>query len=299
MRRIASLIVAGLMTTTGVVTLGAPATADQSPPEVTVLDRGSGPRTELRYALTPGDEQLVALRVLTRISQVVGDDPPRSGSSPAITFGLRSTVTDVAADGVITATYVYESVDVGDGSATDASAEQIREQIEPIIGLVGTLTMTAQGQVLSSDVAVPPDAPSTITTLVEQLSEQASALAVPFPAEAIGTGGRWKATSTATLNGITLSQASTYEVEKIKGSRVELTSRIVQHAKRQTYTDPSSGQEVTLLSSKATGDGKSAVVLEHLMASDAEAHVQVRQRLRTGGTTLSQTITTHVFTKPA
>lgn len=300
MRRLSILLLAGLVAATGLVAAAGSATADQSPPEVTVLDRGDRPRTELRYALTAGDEQLVKMRVLTRIGQQVGDEPARSGSSPAITFDVRTTVNSVAPDGVISANYVYEAVDVSDASAADAAvADRVREQIEPIVGLVGTLTMTDQGQVLTADVTPPPDADAAVTNLIEQLSDQASALTVPLPTEAVGRGARWKAASTATVSGITLQQRSTYDLVSLKGDRVELTSTLVQRAKRQTYTDPGSGDEVELLSSDGEGDGESSVRLHQLMPGESEAHVQVRQKLRVDGKKISQTVTTHVFLKPA
>ena len=295
MRRLSILLVVGLLATTAVVTATVPAVADQSPPEVTVVERGDGPRTELRYALTAGDEHLVKMRVLTRISQQVGDQPTRSGSSPAIDFDIRTTVTEVAADGVISATYVYEAVDVSDGSGS----EQVLEQIEPIVGLVGTLTMTDQGQVLTSEVTPPPDADEAIINLIEQLSDQASALTVPLPTEKVGKGARWNAKSEATVNGITLQQRTAYELTSSKGTRVELTSTLVQRAKRQTYTDPGTGEEVELLSSEGEGDGESSVRLDRLMPVESEAHVQVRQKLRADGQRISQTVTTHVFIKPA
>jgi hypothetical protein len=295
MRRLSSFLALGLLATTAVVTATVPAVADQSPPEVTVVERGDGPRTELRYALTTGDEQLVKMRVLTRISQQVGDQPARSGSSPAIDFDIRTTVTEVAADGVISATYVYEAVDVSDGSGS----EQVLEQIEPIVGLVGTLTMTDQGQVLTSEVTPPPDADEAIINLIEQLSGQASALTVPLPTEKVGKGAQWNAKSETALNGITLQQRTAYELTSSKGTRVELTSTLVQRAKRQTYTDPGTGEEVELLSSDGEGDGESSVRLDRLMPVESEAHVQVRQKLRADGKRISQTVTTHVFIKPA
>jgi hypothetical protein len=295
MRRLSSFLALGLLATTAVVTATVPAVADQSPPEVTVVERGDGPRTELRYALTTGDEQLVKMRVLTRISQQVGDQPARSGSSPAIDFDIRTTITEVAADGVISATYVYEAVDVSDGSGS----EQVLEQIEPIVGLVGTLTMTDQGQVLTSEVTPPPDADEAIINLIEQLSGQASALTVPLPTEKVGKGAQWNAKSETALNGITLQQRTAYELTSSKGTRVELTSTLVQRAKRQTYTDPGTGEEVELLSSDGEGDGESSVRLDRLMPVESEAHVQVRQKLRADGKRISQTVTTHVFIKPA
>jgi hypothetical protein len=295
MRALARPLVAVLIVGSGLAATAAPATADQSPPEVTVLDRGDGPRTELRYALTAGDEQLVKMRVLTRIGQQVGDEPARSGSSPAITFDVRTTVDSVAPDGVISAHYVYEAVEVSDAS----TADRVREQIEPIVGLVGTLTMTDQGQVLTAEVTPPPDADAALTDLIEQLSDQASALTVPLPAAAVGPGARWKATSTATVNGITLQQRSTFDLVSLKGDRVELTNTLVQRARRQTFTDPGSGNDVVLLSSEGKGDGESSLRLDQLMPAKSEAHVQLRQKLRIDDTRISQTVTTHVFLKPA
>jgi hypothetical protein len=171
----------------------------------------------------------------------------------------------------------------------------VREKLEPIIGLVGTLTMTPRGELLTSDVAIPEDADPLIENLIDQLNGQATALAVPFPAEAVGRGARWRAASTATLNGIELSQSTVYELESIRESRVELTTTLRQRAGRQTFTDPASERKVELLSSRGTGDGKSEVALDQLVSPDGEAHIQLDQKLRISGDRITQSITTHVF----
>jgi hypothetical protein len=297
MRRLPVLLaLAAIAAGTAIATPAVPAGADQAVPVVTVLERGTGPRTELRYHLAAGDEQLTELAVLTRINQKVGSQATRSGSAPRITLDMRTKVTDVAADGVFTATYAYEAVHVGDKGDSDSSvAREVREKIKPILGLTGTITMTAQGEVLSADVAIPDDADADLKGLVEQLSTQASSFAVPFPTEAIGRGAEWKAKSTTTVNAIEFSQTTEYTVRSIRGDRVELSSTLQQHAKHQTYTDPASDNEVELFSSDGTGDGTSSVRLGDLIPPDGEAHIQVKQKLEVGGKRISQTVTTHVF----
>ena len=82
MRRLLPLLVVGLIAVPGFAVSAAPVAADQSPPEVTLLERGDGPRRELRYELAAGDDQQISLSTLTRISQKVGNDPVRTGVSP-------------------------------------------------------------------------------------------------------------------------------------------------------------------------------------------------------------------------
>jgi hypothetical protein len=84
-------------------------------------------------------------------------------------------------------------------------------------------------------------------------------------------------------------------VESLKGDRIELSSTVVQNADRQTFTDPTSGDDVELLSSKGTGDGDSVLRLDGVLPTKGDAHVQVRQKLRADGQRISQTVTTHIF----
>jgi hypothetical protein len=300
MRRVWSLAFAVVMVGLPTVALGAvPAAADQTPPTVTLLDAGDGPRARLRYDLDVGAEQEIELAVLTRIGQTVDGDT-RNGSSPRVAFTVKLGVTDVAADSVITASYTYESVDVGNGSASDsASEERVRDQVEPLIGLTATFTMTGRGQVLSSDVAVPTDVDPATSVLIEQLAQQAGAIAVPLPARAVGEGARWRASTTFTLSGIELHQQTEYELVANDHGTIEIESRLTQRADHQTYTDPASGEAVELITSEGEGDGTITARLTKLAPLEADAHVTVHQKLTTGGSTVSQSVRTHTFIKPA
>ncbi len=299
MRRRSLVLAVALLATPAVVLTPRTAGADVAPPTVTLIDAGDGAKKELRYDLEVGEQADVALVVTTRISQKVGSQPPRSGSSPRVEFTVPVAVTDVAADGVITATYSYADVKVGNGSAADsASAERVTEQLEEIVGLQATFTMTPQGQVLESVVDVPSGLDATIATLVDQLSQQANQLSVPLPEEPVGVGARWKAEMTVTLSGITLEQTAEYELLSRKGNRFEVAVTLEQHADDQTFEDPTSGSEVHLFSSDGQGDGHTTFDLTRLAPTKADAHVKVRQKMEIDGTKLSQTVLTHQFINP-
>jgi hypothetical protein len=294
MRRWSLVLAVALLAAPAVAISAGSAGADVNPPTVTLLDAGDGAKKELRYDLEVGEQEDLVLVVTTRISQKVGSQPPRSGSSPRVEFTVPVAVTDVAADGVITATYSYADVEVGEGP----SSSQAEEQLEEIIGLEATFTMTPRGEVLESVVDVPSGLDPTVATLVDQLSQQASQLSVPLPEEPVAVGARWKADATVTVSGITLDQTAEYELLSRKGTTFEVAITIEQSAENQTFTDPATGRDIELISSDGEGDGHTTFDLTKVAPKKADTHVKVRQKLESGGSKLTQTVLTHQFINP-
>jgi hypothetical protein len=273
-----------------------PGTAQQTPPpEVEVVKRGSAPRSELRYSLTPGLTQRVVFTTNTSISQRIGD-LEGEGGTPQTEFDITFSVGAPMSAGTLPVSFTYEAFRVEDQSAEDAAAApQVKAAGEPIIGLTGMLTLTDRGEVLDSSVTVPPGLDAFSAQLVEQFIAQSRALTIPFPAEAVGRGARWNATTTTTFGSIESRQSARYELVRRRGEEVVVRVEVDQRAPRQTFNDPASGADVELLSSKGEGTGKHTLVLSNVVPTKSDLHISLDQKLRAQGRRISQTIDLNTF----
>lgn len=290
------LLLAALLTSGIILTVATPVSAqdEQAPPVIKVLEPGAEPRAQLRYVVVPGAEQQSILKVDTRISQKVNDDDPRSGRSPQIEFDVRTTIGEPTQE-ALTINLTFDDLRVAEG----AGQSELEDALEPLVGFEAALTMTNRGEIIATDAAIPTDLDETTSMLLDQFLQQARALTVPLPEEAVGDGARWSARSEVTVSGITLRQTARYEVTSLTAEGVELSVEITQRASRQTFTDPASGTEVELLSSRGTGDGKSKIAFASALPIDSDTHVQVKQKLRAQGDRISQTVTANAFFEDA
>src|SRR5262249_56997773 len=85
---------------------------------------------------------------------------------------------------------------------------------------------------------VPPDLDQSVSNLVTQLGDQLFSLSIPFPTEAVGVGGRWRATSELTLNGVKARQVYEYTLRKRAGGKLVIGVTGTQTAGRQTVEPP-------------------------------------------------------------
>ena len=290
------LLLAALLTSGAVLTVAPPVSAQdqQAPPVIEVQEPGSEPRAQLRYVLVPGATQQSVPKVNTRISQKVGDADPRSGRSPQIEFDVRTTVGEPTQE-ALTVSFVFDDLRVAEG----AGQSELEDALEPLVGFEAALTMTSRGEVVATDAEIPTELDDTSRTLLDQFLQQARSLTVPLPEEAVGEGARWSARSEVTISGIELRQTARYEVVRLTSEGVELSVEITQRAARQTFTDPASGIEVELLSSRGTGDGNMKLAFASPLPVDADTHVQVKQKLRAEGDRISQTVTANAFFEAA
>jgi hypothetical protein len=275
--------------------LAGPATAGDGasdPPEVEVLDEGDGPKQELRFAIPSGEVSTVTLTLVTEIRQTQGD-ASQSAKTPPIEFPIEATTTEVSPQGDMTIGYSYGEARIeDDGSLSVDDLDQIREQLDGVAGITGTITISPEGVLLDSTIDTSGVDPTT-RRLLEQLSGQASQLTVPLPEPAVGEGARWAATSTLDAGGITFRQTVRYALRDLDGEKVTLDVRVSQRARRQEIDAPG-GSGVELLGSRAEGRGKTVIDLTVPLPTSSNISLEQNQRLRAQGEALSQRATTDV-----
>ena len=299
------LVVAAVLGSTPVLA-GEVAAAQSGPPTPTVevLSAGKAPREPLRLVPPAGATQRSTMTVDFAIQQ--SGVSSTSVNPPPVRATVETTLQGTTADGNLQVAFSYPSFDVLRGG--DASASQrrrIKQAFTGLAGLSGQLTLTPQGVLVDSSLNVPPDLDPSVSSLVTQLGDQLRTLSIPFPADAVGVGARWRATTELSLNGIQAQQVYEYTLRKRTGSKLVIGVTGTQTAGRQTVELPNvaSGARLEVQKFKTTFSGENTVELTNLLPTAGQVRSKGDQtfRIQAGNNsgTLSQRLTVRLVVKPA
>lgn len=171
---------------------------------VELLDAGSEPRRELRFAVEEGVTQDL---VMTQVQEQSVDVAGESQSFAAATEQTMRIVVDSVTDDEMATSVTFGGGRVLDDPPVDPATRAAVEQAIAIFdGLTGTTVTDLRGRVLEADLPAPTDVPAELGSVVEPLLEafdsQASQLSMPFPEEPVGVGARWRATTDFEVSGM-------------------------------------------------------------------------------------------------
>lgn len=190
---------------------------------VTVEDTGRGPRERLQLHLTAGTTTKAAIVSKVDLDMTIEGNRLSAGALPTTRAVMEQRIDRVDPGGT-----AHYTVTIGEWSIVptagvdEAAARRTGQVLEQLEGLRGTGTVDPSGgnQTLKMDTSSVSD-PLMRSTL-DSFASQVGNLAVPFPTEPVGPGARWKAKSTATINGITMNTTSTYTLRARAGDHYEL-----------------------------------------------------------------------------
>jgi hypothetical protein len=211
--------------------------AQEQTPQVEVLRDGSEPREALRLAPAVGASARVAMTLRLGIEQSGASDA--SLKAPPIRATIDTALQDTTANGDFHATFTYPSFDVLRGGGASASQRRsVESALADFDGLSGDFTVTPRGELVDSNLEIPPDADTEAAQLLTQIGDQFRDLTIPLPETPVGVGARWRATTQLTLNRIETRQVYEYRLKKRTGTTLELDVRGTQTARRQTVDSP-------------------------------------------------------------
>jgi Family of unknown function (DUF6263) len=262
LRSLLAVVLVGAFALGGEVADARP-TQEQQTPTVEVLRDGSEPREALRLAPPPGASARVAMTLRLGIEQSGASDA--SLKAPPIRATIDTTLQDTTAEGNFHAAFTYPSFDVLRGGGASASQRRsVERTLADFDGLSGDVTVTPRGELVDSNLEIPPDADTQATQLLTQIGDQFRDLTVPLPETPVGVGARWRATTQLRRNGIETRQVYEYRLKKRTGTTLELDVRGTQTARRQTISSPG-GVTLRVKSYKTTIRGTTTVDLTGLL----------------------------------
>lgn len=278
---------AGTSAATGAPSGSASAGASTAPAgAVDLLSAGSGPRRVLTLDLEKGHEETTALRLTMRMDLGAVGTVEVPFSVP-----LRTTVTAADDDGYATASVLGRPT-VDGGKVPAGLGPTIEQTLALMEGTTLRQTLGRDGTVRSSQVDVPDDAPDVVARMMDTFTNQAFGLAVPFPAEEVGVGARWRSVTSLDLSGAASTVTATYRLSALSDDGYTLEVSMQQRTRPGSV--PGGG---TIVKGSASGSGtvtgRTGLVLpvSSRATLDGTTVVEVGgQRVRTSfGTTLRLT----------
>lgn len=261
MRRLCIIVLSSLASV-ALLPLPAAQSGTSDAAEVVLVEAGEEPREVLRISPVAGETRVTALTMQQTIEQ--------SGATQLeigpidIRLLTTTTVGEPTSADAFPVTFSYSDAEVLDSSiGSDAELAAVQDSLESLEDLSGSYMMTTSGAILDSQFDVPDSIDPAAGALLEQLSNQADQLVVPFPAEAVGVGARWRAVTSVEVAGIELRQKYTYTLRSRDGTRLEFDIRFVQTAPRGKADLPGvpSNVDVTITKFKTRGSGAMTIDL--------------------------------------
>ena len=210
---------------------------------VKLLDAGTGPKRELRYALKPGMAGALAMEIKTSVKVAVGGQQVQAADLPTMRLTLRAAVTEVQAGGDSMVTLeiadagIVERPDTPQNFAHDV--ERMRLRAAQLKGLKGTATLSARGLITGLKIDAPAgkegdeeERRQVIRDAEQHLVQFTTAL----PAEPVGTGARWEVAMPFETSGITMDSTDTHTLKALTDGEATLDLTMRQTAGRQKLT---------------------------------------------------------------
>jgi uncharacterized protein DUF6263 len=232
---------------------------------VQLIDPGKAPRSALRFHLTKGTVTNATMTMNFAISLETNGQAIPTGSVPPITLTMRTEVVDVTPQSA-TIDFSYRDATVGSGGNA-AAAAAMKESVRKIIGIKGRMIVDDTGRMLSFGVQAPAGADAQLQKLLDQIQQQATNLAIPFPEEAVGAGARWRTTTSLHLQGVKASVNLTYTLEQLTGGVAELNIKADEVVPDQNADIPGLPPGVTakVLATHIKGGGLGEVDLAQIL----------------------------------
>ncbi|MCO4769011.1 MAG: hypothetical protein KDA24_03210 [Deltaproteobacteria bacterium] len=259
---------------------------------LTLESAGSEPRQVLRVTPVVGqtESSKVTMAVAMRMS-MSGMEMPEV-RMPLMLISGTSKVESVGANGDIVYRLAFTKADVQTGgNLPEEMRQQLSLDLQALVGVTGSVTMTSRGFSTKAKMTVPKGTPKDARELINDMSETLSDEDTPLPAEAVGVGASWTVVSTITSDeGLQIEETTRYELASISGSTVQLTSAI-SHEPTSTKVDLD-GMKLQL--AKYSGSGVGAVTLDLTRVTPVVSQENLSTALEASGTEGTFTIATDV-----
>lgn len=270
-------------------------TAPAEAPAVTLTDPGAEPRQALALSYRTGDQTTVRFTSDLAVDQTVAGRRQRL-DSPPITQTLTYRVGTVTSRGArLTVTVAAVEVQPkGSGLSADQVASMERS-LAPLVGLRATGLLAPDGRFTSLRFRSPTGLDADVRAQVRAIESQLGTLGAPLPAEPVGVGAIWTATSTATIAGVVTTATTTYTVTAVSADEVRYTTRLTSTARPQDLqlAGLPAGTTARLVSSSITGTGTGSLLLHapsFTLRARATGPQEVRLTDGSGDTVLTQQV---------
>ncbi|MCL1466156.1 DUF6263 family protein [Argonema galeatum] len=274
-------------------------TASAAKPQVELLTPGNEPRQELRFKPQVNAKQTATMTMKMDMAMSIGGQSMPSFNSPAAVITMETVVNKIEPNGDIHYQFNYANVDVvGNPDTPPQAIEAMRTQMKKMVGFNGTVIVDERGQTKESRFNFTPEIEESSKRSIQQMSNSIEQLSSPLPKEAIGPGAKWRVSGLLSLNGMNITQTTTYELVNIQGNVATIKSTVEQNAGSQNLSSSSmpAGTSLTVKSFTSQGQGEMKMRLDQLMpiTSTASMRANMEANMRNPRTNQEMTMGSQV-----
>jgi hypothetical protein len=275
---------------------------EKSEPDVLKLvDAGREPRRALRFQPKVGDKHKTLMTTKIGMEMSMGGNAMPKMAMPIMKLPMDISVDAVAADGDISFTTTMGELELeATGDEMPGMADAMKAALGGAKGMTTSSVKNSRGVVKSADLKLAADASPQLRQSMEQMKDSLSGMSSPFPEEPIGIGAKWEYRQVLKSQGMTIKQASTYELVALEGNRAEVKITILQSAANQKISSPAMpGMKVDLDKMEGTSTGKAVVDLTRLLpvSGEVNSEADIKAGMNLGGQKQSMDMKTTSKTK--
>ena len=268
----------------------APMVAPPAAPQISLLQPGIEPRTELRYKVAKGFKQGVEID----INMTMDGMPTGKMIMPTMVMNADMSIDDVSADGNMLFKLVTTEMTAKDAPGSSVPASMMAPMMSKMKGLTTTATMDPMGKVSDMKLNLDNAAPE-VQQMMSSLRQSFDQLTTPLPKEAVGKGAKWRSVVAVEQNGIKVTATTTFELIDLTGSVATLKGTLELSAPPQTITQ----KGVTIDLKKMSGNGTVESKLDLTkLAPTAQTTMALQQQMNAMGQDMNMSINMNVSMLP-
>ncbi len=214
---------------------------------VKLVTPGKGKREALRYTTKAGDKQKVEVAMDFAAKQTETGKPPADQIVPTIVLAGEAETKSIDAAGNAVYSLTVSSTDARDVAGSQLPAEKFKIVLGSLAGLVISSTLKANGA--AGDIILRIEKPTEMSAGALELIKMTLPAFPMLPAEPVGVGAKWQATTSAKLaDKLDVTQVTDYELVAHKG-----TTWTIKGTTKVVGTDQDVGDGAKITGIKGTG----------------------------------------------
>lgn len=244
--------------------------------QVILLEPGQAPHQVLRMKPVKGQTHRHEMSMQMKMSSEANGQSMPGVDSPPMIFTMESTVTDVKDNGDFDVTVVYTDAGLGEDSGPPEMVQALTDVMQSMIGIRFNSLINSRGATEKTEIEMPDSVNPLVRQQISEMAKSLDQMTSPFPAEAIGLGGKWKLVSPMETGGIKLTQTTVFTVEAMTADTVTVSVAITQEAPAQDVNVPDAGgAKVRLESLTCQGTGRSQLNLQSVLADQVDIKIEL------------------------
>ena len=266
-----------------------------APPVISLQSTGVEPRRPLRYALTKGREESMALDTTMGMSMSMAGMAMPDMVMPTMHMVGKSTVTDVAPNGDASTQMSFSDVSLINGAGVDpALSSALQSGLADLKTMPSTATMTSRGIMRDSKFDLTKITNPQMAQMMGSMASTMQSLSVPFPEEPVGVGAKWTVRQALPSNGLNIYQEFQLELQSIDEHGCKLAFRMTQTAPPQPVQSGlmPAGVQATLDRFEGAGTGTKTIQFDSLIpTSDMSMKTTTAMSVDAGGSSQQIAVT--------